>query len=69
MGLQRGEAEKAVSCADPNQPAPFIAIGHLFFETTDQVRAAISTHGREVMVDIKNYTDIQSTFQIGEVLV
>jgi uncharacterized protein (TIGR02118 family) len=43
-------------------------VGHLFFETTDQVHAAFSAHGREIMGDIKNYTDIQPTFQIAEVL-
>ena len=69
MGMQKVEAEKGVSSADPNQPAPFVAITNLFFETTDQVHAAFSTHGREIMGDIKNYTDIQPTFQIGEVLV
>ena len=69
MGLQKSEAEKGVSSADPNQPAPFVVTFHLLFETTDQVHAAFSTHGREIMGDIKNYTDIQPTFQIGEVLV
>lgn len=68
MGMQKGEAEKGVSSADPSQPAPFVAVGHLFFETTDQVHAAFATHGREIMGDIKNYTDIQPTFQISEVL-
>ena len=68
MGMQKSEAEKGVSSADPSQPAPFVAVGHLFFETTDQVHAAFSAHGREIMGDIKNYTDIQPTFQIAEVL-
>lgn len=69
MGLQKGEVEKGVSSADPSQPAPFVVVGHLFFETTEQVHAAFSTHGREIMGDIKNYTEIQPTFQISEVLV
>lgn len=69
MGLQKGEVEKGVSSADPSQPAPFVVIGHLFFETTDQVHAAFSAHGRDIMGDIKNYTEIQPTFQISEVLV
>lgn len=68
MGLQKGEVEKGISSADPNQPAPFVVVGHLFFETTDQVHAAFSAHGREIMGDIKNFTEIQPTFQIGEVL-
>ena len=68
MGLQKGEVEKGISSADPSQPAPFVVIGHLFFETTEQVHAAFSTHGREIMGDIKNFTEIQPTFQIAEVL-
>ena len=68
MGMQKGEVEKGLSSADPSQPAPFVAVGHLFFETADQVHAAFSTHGSQIMGDIKNYTDIQPTIQIAEVL-
>ena len=69
MGLQKAEVEKGVSSADPSQPAPFVAVGSLFFETTEQVHAAFTEHGRQIMGDIKNYTEIAPTFQISEVLV
>ena len=66
IGLIRGEVEKGISAADPSQPAPFVVIGHLFFNTTDEVHEGFKTHGREIMGDIKNYTEIQPTFQISE---
>ena len=68
MGMQKGEAEKGLSSADPSQPAPFVAIASLFFDTAEEVHAAFTTHGGQIMGDIKNYTDIQPQVQIAEVL-
>ena len=68
MGLVKGELEKGVSDTDPNLPPRFIALGHLYFNTTDEVHAGFSAHGREIMGDIKNYSDIQPQFQISELL-
>ena len=68
MGLLRGELEKGVSAADPNAPAPFVAVGNLHFNTADEVHEGFKTHGREIMGDIKNYTDISPTFQISETI-
>ena len=68
MGLVRGELEKGVSGTDPNAPPPYVVVGHLYFNTTDEVHAGFSAHGREIMGDIKNYTDIQPQFQISETI-
>ena len=68
MGLQKSELEKGVSAADPNAPAPFLAMATLYFNTTDEVHEGFKTHGREILGDIKNYTDISPQFQISEVL-
>jgi len=69
MGLVKGEVEKGVSGADPSKPAPFVLVAHLFFETTEEVHAAFTTNGGQIMGDIKNFTDISPTFQISEVLI
>jgi len=68
MGLTKFETEKGVSSADPNEPAPFIAVGQLSFDTTDEVHEGFKAHGREIMGDIANYTDIKPTFQISETI-
>ena len=67
-GLVNGEMEKGVSGTDPNSPAPFIAVAHLYFDTTDAVHEAFKIHGRAIMGDIANYTDIKPQFQISETL-
>ena len=68
MGLTRSELERGVSAADPNAPAPFRAMATLYFNTTDEVHEGFKTHGREILGDIKNYTDISPQYQISEVL-
>ena len=68
MGLLRSEMEKGVSSADPSAPAPFVAIGVLYFNTAEEVHEAFKTHGREIMGDIPNYTDITAQIQISEIV-
>ena len=68
MGLLRTEVERGVSSADPNAPAPFVAIGVLYFNTAEEVHEGFKTHGREIMGDIPNYTDISPQFQISEIV-
>jgi uncharacterized protein (TIGR02118 family) len=67
-GLMRSEIEKGVSDTDPNAPPRFVAVGSLYFDTVEHVHQAFKTHGREIMGDIKNYTDIQPQFLISEVV-
>ena len=68
MGLLRTEVERGVSSADPNARAPFVAIGVLYFNTAEEVHEGFKTHGREIMGDIPNYTDISPQFQISEIV-
>ena len=68
MGMLRSEVEGGVSSADPNAPAPFVAIAVLYFNKVEEVHEAFKTHGREIMGDIPNYTDISPQIQISEIL-
>ena len=68
MGLLRTESERGVSSADPNVPAPFVAVSVLYFSTVEEVHEAFKTHGRELLGDIPNYTDISPQFQISEIV-
>ena len=68
MGMLKGELEKGVSDADPSAPPRFTAVGHLYFNTAEEVHAGFAAHGREIMGDIKNYSDIEPQFQISELL-
>lgn len=67
-GLVRSEVEKGISDTDPNAPPRYVAVGALYFDNVEHVHEAFKTHGREIMGDVPNYTDIQPQFLIGEVL-
>ena len=67
-GMVRVEIDKGVSSADPSAPAPLTAAIHLIFNTVEEVHAAFIAAGRPVMGDVPNYTDIQPTIQISEMM-
>jgi uncharacterized protein (TIGR02118 family) len=52
---------------EPGSPAPFVAIGHLMFDSVEDFQSAIATHGPKLMADIPNYTNIRPTIQVSEV--
>jgi uncharacterized protein (TIGR02118 family) len=43
---------------------PFVATGHLYFESKTEFQTAFSPHAEAIMADIPNYTDIAPTIQI-----
>ena len=51
----------------PGSPAPFVAMGHLLFESMMELQSALDTHGPRLMADIPNYTNTKPTIQISEV--
>ena len=69
LGLIKCEVDKGLSAPDPSAPPAFIAVAHLTFNTVDEVHEAFKAVGRPVMGDIPNYTDIQPTIQISEIVV
>ena len=60
-------AESGLAGGDPGSTAPYIAIGHLTFDSVEVFQKAFGPHAAEIMGDIANYTDAQPVVQIGEV--
>ena len=59
--------EQGIGGSAPGSPAPFIAMGHLLFESVEAFQNAFERHGPALMKDIPNYTNTQPTIQISEV--
>ena len=53
--------------SQPGLPAPFLAIGHLLFDSVPDLLAALDAHGPKLMADIPNYTNVQPTIQISDI--
>lgn len=51
----------------PGTPAPFIAMAHLFFDSTENFQAAMAQGAEAIMNDIPNYTNCEPIIQISEV--
>jgi uncharacterized protein (TIGR02118 family) len=67
-GLVRLEIDKGLAGGGPGTPAPFVCVGHLYFNALGDFQKGIEAHGAELMGDIPNYTDIQPVIQISEIV-
>lgn len=59
--------EQGIAGATPGAPAPYLALGHLLFDSVEAFQKAFEAHAPEIMGDIPNYTNAQPTIQISEV--
>ena len=60
-------AESGLGGGAPGTPAPYIAVGHLTFDSLAAFQQAIGPHLGDIMADIPNYTNTQPVMQIAEV--
>ena len=67
FGLIKTDVEKGVS-GGGDQPAPYICIGNLYFETEDGYGKGIAEAGPILRGDIPNFTNITPIRQISEIL-
>ncbi|MGH7278881.1 MAG: EthD family reductase [Candidatus Rokuibacteriota bacterium] len=68
LGLKRWEADKGVAGGAPGAPAPFTCIGHLYFDSLSEFQQAMGKHGKELMADVPNFTNIPPQIQIAEII-
>jgi uncharacterized protein (TIGR02118 family) len=49
-------------------PPPFLLAAHFLFDSVDSFRAAFGAHAGTIMADLPNYSDIEPTIYVSEVL-
>ena len=59
--------EQGISGMGPGSPAPYIATGHLLFDSLEAFQTSFAPHAQAIMEDIPKYTNSEPTIQIGEV--
>ena len=73
VGKKLGAALKGMAVEEglggipPGTPAPFLAGGHLLFDSVDAFSAAFAAHGEPIMADIPNYTNTQPVIQVSQI--
>ena len=66
--IRRAEIEWGVASVEPGSQPPFRIAGHLLFDSAESMQASLVPHIPELLADLPNFTNIQPTVQIGEVL-
>ncbi|MGE8297592.1 MAG: EthD family reductase [Pseudomonas sp.] len=51
----------------PGEPAPFVAVGHLLFDSLEAFQQAFAPHAERIMGDLPNFTNATPVLQISEV--
>jgi len=67
-GLVRTEIDRGIGGFPPGAPAPYHAVGHLFFNTMAELESALAATASEFIADEPHYSDGPSVVQISEVV-
>jgi uncharacterized protein (TIGR02118 family) len=68
LGLVRTEVDKGVAGGAPGAPAPYAAVGYVYFNSIVEFQAAMKPHGKELFDDLPNFTNITPQVQISEII-
>jgi len=60
-------AEAGLAGAEPGSPAPYIAVGHLTFDSLAAYQKAMGPNRADILADIPNYTNTKPIIQISEI--
>jgi uncharacterized protein (TIGR02118 family) len=69
MGLVKTEVEKGLAGGAPGAPPqPYVALGHMMFNSLGDFLKANEAHGKDLGADVPNFTNIEPQFQISEIV-
>ncbi|MFK7814328.1 MAG: EthD family reductase [Maribacter sp.] len=60
--------DKGISGRTPDEAIPYLAIGYLYFDTLAAYKNSFGPNAEQIVGDIPNFTNIQPTLQISEVI-
>ena len=60
--------DQGVASGAPGEAAPFVAVGHLYFDSVEVFQRSVAPHAQRIMGDIPHFTNSQPLVQISEVL-
>lgn len=64
----KAEVRKGVASPDGSAPS-FVCLANFWIKSAQDFQATLATHGKEIMGDIPNFTNIRPILQIDEVVV
>ena len=67
FGLLKTGMDKGIS-GGAGQPAPYVCVGHLYFDRADGYDEGVKTAGTVLRADIPNFTNVTPIRQISEIV-
>ncbi|QCE42562.1 EthD family reductase [Psychroserpens sp. NJDZ02] len=62
------ELDLGLASRVPGEPAPYVAIAHLKFDSVVSFQESFGPHGETFAADIKNYSNVEGVLQISELV-
>ena len=66
--LKGATVEKGLGGGEPNSPAPYLAMGNMYFNSVEEFQNAFAPNTDTIMGDLPNFTNIEPIIQISEVV-
>ena len=67
-GMTGWSVDKGLGGMMPGMPAEFVFQAHLHFDNLESFQKGMGAEGAGILADIPNYTDIQPSVQVNQVL-
>lgn len=61
--------DKGVAGGTPGSAPTYVGMCHVFADSIEVFQAAFNPHAKEILGDIRNYTDLTPVMQVSEVVV
>jgi len=61
--------EKGLAGGNPSSPAPYAAMGNMYFDTVEIFQGAFDPNVEEIMGDLPNFTGVEPIIQISKVMI
>ena len=61
-GLVKSEVDKGVG------DSPYMAIGHLIFNSMEDMQKGLQEHDPKLAADLVNFSDVKPEFQVSEII-
>jgi len=65
--LRQSAVDHGVSGMMPNTPPPYLAVGHLYFDSLESFQESFGPCLPQIVGDLPHFTNAQPTVQISEV--
>ncbi|MCM8568598.1 EthD family reductase [Gramella jeungdoensis] len=67
--VKAATVEKGLTGGGPESPALFAAMGNLYFDSMEEFGNSFGPNADKIMADLPNFTNIEPSVQVSEVMI